>query len=316
MKVSVNIFTHKRAMLLDCLLESLIENFQNISYPINIIYHEDISHKKSYDILFQKYKNQIEVFKRENYKINKLYFIRPQNIMWYIKFSWMRSFYDNFKFLLDNILKNSNTEYTLLSTDDQIFYKKKNIHKKVFDILDTNPKLHSYRLNINEKFTDEHFIDDNYDIVKNNIGSEDKYLLWKPSSIKQQNLWSYRFNVDGTIYNCNQLYKLIKPFIYNMPTTLESIGLWESRFRGYFTTCLSDINRSLVGVQASNIQQVNNTPQANFDLELLKNLYLNNYTINYKYYDIDESKYIFIPKKIPLKKNGELFYLSEDGKLS
>ena len=105
MKVSVNIFTHKRAMLLDCLLESLIENFQNISYPINIIYHEDISHKRSYDILFQKYKNQIEVFNREKYKINKLYFIRPQNIMWYVKFSWMRSFYDNFKFLLDNILK-------------------------------------------------------------------------------------------------------------------------------------------------------------------------------------------------------------------
>ena len=42
--------------MLDSLLESLINNFKNLDYPIHLIYHEDISHSESYKILFQNIK--------------------------------------------------------------------------------------------------------------------------------------------------------------------------------------------------------------------------------------------------------------------
>ncbi len=301
--------------MLDSLLESLINNFKNLDYPIHLIYHEDISHSESYKILFSKYKNYIHLHTRETFFLNKLSLLRPLNLLWYLKFSWIRSYYDNFKNILDSILYDSKVRYILLSTDDQIFYKKKNISKNIFDIINKNPKSYSYRLNVNDYFDDEHQIRDTYEIKVNKIEHE-KILEWNSSKIKSNNLWSYNFNVDGTIYECNSLYNLISPFIYNMPTTLESIGLWESRFRKYYWKCMSDTNRSMIGVQANNIQTTNDTPQANFDLNLLSKLYMEGYNIDYEKYDINEKKYIFVPKFIPLKKNGKVYYLTEDGKLS
>ena len=301
--------------MLDSLLESLINNFINLDYPIHLIYHEDINHFESYKILFSKYKKYIQVHTREDFFFNKLSLFRPLNLLWYVKFSWIRYFYDNFKIILDSILHHSKVKYVLLSTDDQIFYKKKKISKNIFDILDKNPKSYSYRLNINDYFDDEHKIKDDYKIKVIKTENE-RTLVWNSSKIKSNNLWSYNFNVDGTIYDCKSLYNLINPFIYNMPTTLEGIGLWESRFRRYYWKCMSDTNRSIIGVQASNIQTTSNTPQANFDLNVLKRLYIEGYNIDYEKYDINEKKYIFIPKFIPLKRNGKVHYLTEDGKLS
>jgi len=57
-KISVIIFTYKRAILLDEVLNSIFKNFKNLSLPIHIIYNYDKNHHKSYKFLKNKWKKQ------------------------------------------------------------------------------------------------------------------------------------------------------------------------------------------------------------------------------------------------------------------
>ena len=100
-----------------------------------------------------------------------------------------------------------------------------------------------------------------------------------------------------------------------MPTTLESIGLWESRFRNYFNHCYGTYYRTFIGLQLSNIQKTIDTPAADFDIDNLMKLYNENFLIDTDRLEIDEEKYIFIPNSIPLIKNGKKYFLNENGKL-
>ena len=128
-KISLIIFTYKRAILLDRVLESIFKNFTNLSPPIYIIYHFHPDHKKSYDILKKKWKNKKKIIFYERKKINFyntfLYFIRnPLNILWVIKWLDIIKNWNSFKFLLEKILRNIKTEYVTMAPDDQYFYKK------------------------------------------------------------------------------------------------------------------------------------------------------------------------------------------------
>ena len=89
-----------------------------------------------------------------------------------------------------------------------------------------------------------------------------------------------------------------------MPSTLESIGLWNARIRGYYTICISAVERSTIGIQLNNIQKYFDTPKANYDVDLLKQIYLKGYTIYFQNSDIDETSYLHVPKK--------LFFINEN----
>ena len=318
-KVSVIVFTHKRALLLDCFISSLINNFENLTYPINIIYHFDNYHHKSYLKLFNKLGDKVKIIQRSNkIKKNKFYYLlNPSNIFWYIKFKWIRDYFDNFKEVLEQTIDNIDSKYVLISTDDQVIYNKTYIPSKIFSTIDNDPKKFTFRLTSSLSFDDQHkpINISNlklYDDYKKNYF---EYLSWNTSNINRHNFWNYRFHVDGTIYDSQTLLNFIKPILYNMPTTLEGAGLWESRFRGYFNNCLGLKYRSLIGIQASNIQVLSDTPKGNFDLDNMMRLYLDNYSINYNLLDLDESQYIFIPKILPLVKDNINFKLFENNKI-
>jgi len=318
-KVSVIVFTHKRALLLDCFINSLINNFENLNYPINIIYHFDNYHHNSYLKLFDKLGDKVRIIKRSNkVKKNKFYYLlNPLNIFWYIKFKWIRDYFDNFKEVFEQTIDSIDTKYVLISTDDQVIYNKTYIPSKIFNIIDSDPKKFTFRLTSSLSFNDSHkpiniFNSKIYDDYKNNYF---EYLTWKSSNIDTRNFWNYRFHVDGTIFDSLTLLNFIKPILYNMPTTLEGAGLWESRLRGYFNNCLGLKYRSLIGIQASNIQVLSDTPKANFDLDNMMRLYLDNYSINYNLLDFDESQYIFIPKTLPLIKDNINYKLFENNKI-
>lgn len=311
-KIPIIVFTYKRALQLDSFISSAIENFPNLKLPLNIIYHYDEKHHSSYLKLFDKYKDNLNILYRKEYKKNfkKSFLNHPLNIIWFYRFKWIREYFDNFKDLLENTLIKLDSDNIILSTDDQIFYKKTLIPDKALSFISKYPDHYSYRFTSNINFKNEHtiypkeyefFYDDNCNFLK-----------WNYKKISKNNFWKYNFNVDGTVYSRKSLLKLIRPFIYNMPTTLEGIGLWESRLRGYFNYCLGSEYRSYIGVQASNIQSISDTPSANFNLDLMKNLYLDNYTISYQNYKIKEEQYIFIPNHIPLIKNDKIYYLSEN----
>lgn len=312
-KIPIIVFTHKRALQLDSFISSAINNFPDLKLPLNVIYHYDKNHHSSYLKLFNKFKNKLNVLQRIDYKKNfkNAFLSHPLNIIWFYRFKWIRVYYDNFKFLLEKTLSNLDSENVILSTDDQLFYKKTLIPIKALSLISQYPNHYTYRFTSNINFKGQDAIKpDEYDFFYDNNMN---FFKWDYKKISKKNFWKYNFNVDGTIYNRNSLLKLIRPFIYNMPTTLEGIGLWESRLRGYFRYCLGSEYRSFIGVQASNIQTISDTPSAQFNLDLMKNLYLDNFEIAYQNYKIQEEQYIFIPKKIPLIKNRKIHYLSENG---
>lgn len=310
---SIIVFTNKRAFQLDAFINSAIIFFPYLKLPINIIYHYDSKHHRSYKKLFSKWKDYISVYQRngKHNQINYFELMRPLNLLWYLKFKWIRQFYDNFKELLQEILLKLDTQFVLLSTDDQVFYKQTHINTHIFDVITNFPKKYSYRLTSNHNFNDENRF---HRLSVKSIG-DFNYLYWKANSQPPNTYWKYRFNVDGTIYDKNLLLKLISKFIFNMPTTLEGIGLWESRFRGYFNNCMGTYNRTYIGIQLSNIQQTTETPAAKFDLNALMELYLKDYTLDFKSLDINENIYIYVPKNIKILKNNKQFLLLENSQI-
>ena len=57
-KVSVIIFTYKRAIILNEVLKSIYKNLKNFSSPIYVIYHYDKEHNRSYKLLKKKWKSK------------------------------------------------------------------------------------------------------------------------------------------------------------------------------------------------------------------------------------------------------------------
>ncbi len=301
-KVTIIIFTYKRALQLDALLDSIIKNFHNAHLPIKIIYQFSSDHKKSYDYLKNKYNKKIVFYERNNnnnifLRLLKL-LINPLNLYFYIRFSWIREYFDNFKYLLEEILINSQTKYVCFLTDDQIIYKETEISNEIFQLIDSNPNKYSYRFHTGDHFLDNYKLPSKLKIKYFYKNSKKIFFSWNSKDKNCTDLWKYNFHVDATIYNNQSVLKLIQPMIYNMPSTLESIGLWNARLRNYFTYCLSSIDRSAIGMQLNNIQTHFDTPKANYDIDKLQEIYLKGHKIFFDKNDINESKYIYVPKKL------------------
>jgi hypothetical protein len=159
--------------------------------------------------------------------------------------------FNNFKFLLENIIKKSKNDFITLITDDQIFFEKTVVSQFIFNKL-VEEKRTFYRFFTEHHFKDEHKIHLKLKIVNYNniepkvfkLNTEDKF-----ASVS----WKYRFTIDGTIYKKNDLLNSIKLMIYHNPITLEVIGLWESRFRGFFKICYSAQKRTAAHYQINNV---------------------------------------------------------------
>lgn len=307
-KISLIIFTYKRAILLDRVLESIFKNFTNLSPPIYIIYHFHPDHKKSYDILKKKWKNKKKIIFYERTKINFyntfLYFIRnPLNILWVIKWLDIIKNWNSFKFLLEKILRNIKTEYVTMAPDDQYFYKKTTVSKKALEIISNNKKNYFYRF-----FTGTHFKGYNSLPKKLKIKIyKDKYapfFEWshKNSVFKKSPLWNYRFTIEGTVFHKNTLLKLISSYLYHNPITLEAIGLWESRFRGFFSHGLSSKERTAAGFQINSVQKHVFHHNKNFSAEILMKAYLKGYQLIIKKSIFKKNNFDVVPDNIFLKK--------------
>ena len=276
--VSIIIFTYKRAILLDAALYFLFKNFKHLKLPVHVIYHCHPDHINSYNILKKKWVKK-KVFFYERKKISvlnvlKFIIIRPLNILWLLKWPDILKKKNNFKFILEKILKNLKTDYVSLMPDDQIFFKKTIVSNKVFEIINNNKKSYFYRF-----FTGDHF--KNYNFlpkklkVKSYSDNFTPFFEWshKNANFENSPLWNYRFTIEGTIFHKNILLKLISSFLYHNPITLEAIGLWESRFRGFFSNGLSSKERSAAGFQINSVQNYVFHHNNNFCTEILMNAY-------------------------------------------
>lgn len=310
-KISIIIFTYKRAILLNEVLRSIFKNFKNIDLPIHVIYHFDQKHKKSYDILKKVWKGKKVIF-YERKKINilniiKYFFINPLNILWVLRWPSILKDLNNFKFLLEKILRDISNDFITLVPDDQIFYKKTIVPDKALKIINRNKNKYFYRF-----FTGDHFR--HYNSLPKKLKKKyhkDKFtpfFEWSSVGKLHSNspLWTYRFTIEGTIYSKQALMNLIRVFLYHNPITLEAIGLWESRFRGFFSNGISAKNRTAAGYQLNSVQNLVKHPNHDFKPDILMKAYLKGYNLIVSLKDFNKDKFDVVPKVIYFKKNNKI----------
>jgi hypothetical protein len=294
----VIIFTHKRAMQLHFLLDSLYKQLSE-NTKVHIIHHESSDHDESYILLKNHFKKKEPNFyswgKSSNFELIKRIILRPFNIIWLIRFPAILKKYCDFQKTLEKILKLVNSSYVMLLTDDQHFINSLPNTKKILKKISKEPRKLSYWSHVCPDFKHP------YNFQKKLSSSDDLTFRWDTKQYNQSSLFAYRFHVDGTIYNKTSLYELLKKTIYHLPTTLEGVGLWESRFRGYFRYGFMSVKRIVVGIQANNIQTMSDTPHANFNIDLLMKAYCAGFRMQNDYKNFDDLEYIYVPKKLQFR---------------
>ena len=303
-KISAIYFTYKRAILLDASLKSIQKNFINLDNNINVIYHYNLEHHPSYQKLLKNFSKNVNFIQRTDKNIlsnNPLFLLRPLNLLWFLRWRKIVLDFNNFKYLLENILKNLKTDFVTLVPDDQIFYKKTLIPNKALDLILENKNQTYYRF-----FTGNHF-KGKYSLPKkmnvdyyNDQGIN--FFKWSNEDLHAKNLWKYRFTIEGTIFHKDALIKFLEPILYHNPITLEALGLWESRFRNFFKYGMSSSERTAASYNINNVQNLVKTPNSNFCPDTLMKSYMNNLEINWLKSDFVRSKLDIVPNKINFKK--------------
>lgn len=281
-KISVIFFTYKRAILLDAALKSLINNSKDlISYPINIIYHHDKNHEKSYKLLNDRYKKKVKFYKREKKSFYSIFLklLRPLNFLWLLRYPSMLRNYTNFKEILEIILQKNRNELVMLCTDDTIFYKKIKIPQKILEKIIHHKNEFFFRTNFGLKLKGL------YRAKKNSYNFFDaskKIIFWNSKNENLNFHMKYHFQVEGAIYHKKSLYNFLKPILYHNPVTLEAIGYREAKLRNYFLNTFSNSQRSAVTYEINSVQ--NDTDlRYNYRIQLnpllMMKAYLNNYLL-------------------------------------
>jgi hypothetical protein len=301
-KVSLIIFTYNRAIILDSVLKSIFKNFKNVPNKIDIIYHYTREHELSYKILKKKWKKfNIKFHVRKKISIFSFIFLilfRPLNVLWLLRWPSIIKSSNNFKLLLEKIIRNSSYNFITMVTDDQIFFDNTIIPDFIFDKLVKEKKIF-YRFFTGNHFKDDHKIHPRLKIVNYN-NTKPKVFRWRTEDKYAFASWKYRFTIDGTIYKKDDLLKLLKPMIYHNPITLEGIGLWESRFRGFFKIGYSSQKRTAAHYQINNVQQLVVNQCSNFNPDILMKAYLAGYNLIINKREFDEKKFNILPRRIKL----------------
>ena len=304
-KVSAIYFTYKRAILLDASLKSIFKNFKNLDKKINIIYNFNKEHDKSYRHLINKYsKKNIKFIKRSKknfFSQNFFSILRPLNLLWLLK--WKKIYYEfnNFKYLLEDLLKNIDTDFVMFVPDDQIFYKETYIPNKVFDLILDDKYQSYYRFFTGNHFTGKYSLPKKMR-VQQFTDQGVNFFRWSNKDPHAKYLWNYRFTIEGTVFHKDALLKLLKPMLYHNPITLEAIGLWESRFRKLFEYGLSSNYRTAASYNINNVQNLVSTPNSNHNPDKLMELYMQGYELFYKMSDFGNKKIDIVPNNLLLKK--------------
>jgi hypothetical protein len=308
-KVSIIIFTYKRAILLDSAILFLFKNFKNLTLPVHVIYHYHPDHKDSYDLLKKKWiKKKVLFHERKSIKflvLLKFIFFNPLNILWLFKWPDIYGKSNNFKFLLEKILKNIKADYISMMPDDQIFFKRTLIPEKVFNIISNSKKDYFYRFFTGDHFKGYNSLPKNFRIIYHN-DEKVNFFEWshKNSYFKNSPLWNYRFTIEGTVFNKDVLIKLLKNLLYHNPITLEAIGLWEARFRSFFRKGLSAQERTAAGYQINSVQNYVYHFNNNFNPEILMKAYLKGYRLLINKSIFKRNKFDVVPKNIFFKKRN------------
>ena len=266
-------------MQLDFLLKSIIAKFKFPEYKISVIYHTTGSHKEGYKKVKNKYKQFINISFLEREKqiltINSYFktFYSLKNIWRFLLHSYLHNRNsDNFKSLLENLLKTTDCEYVMFNTDDGYFFDEVVIPKEILTLIKSNPLQTSFRL----------YVGDNLDGCPDYIRRENNYYIWNYYENSTFNHWTYPFSVDGTVYYTKCVLDIIKKVPYHNPITLEGYGVEFVREKKVFKTGLSPIKSCLLGTLLNRVSTCSYNPTINLNIGFLNSKFLDDYELEIK----------------------------------
>lgn len=295
-------------MQLDCFLESFIKHIKYTDYKVAVVFHTSGDHKLGYEKLINKFKENKHIFFFERSEIKHYFFkILPllfnvRNLYRFLKYKFLRKNVDNFKFLVEEIIKETGSSYTMFSTDDTVYDNDFNLDLNILERIKNNPFQESYRLCLGTNIIEG-------GIAKYSIHGN--YLSWKYYESKGITSWGYPFIVDGTIYDSNAILKIIQKLLYHMPGTLESFVNTLVDRKKYFGIGLSPIKSCLSNIWLNRVQTLGEHNSLNIDVDMLNTKYLEGFKINYIYKQPVEN-WGTIPEKVYLKNTLESIVLHDE----
>lgn len=294
-------FSFNRAMQLDTSLRYFLKNVLAPIDRISVIFRATRDHKLGYDLLKQKYKN-VMFFEEEN-NINFFsdtlpHLTRPRNLYRFLKYPFLRKNKSNFKQLLEKVIKETNSDFVMFSTDDSLFFREASFGDEVFSKIRANPTQVSYRL----------YVGSNHSDAPKGLKTEGELLSWNYFDKEMYRHWAYPFAIDGTIYDTKSLKNIILPILYHNPSTFEAYICRECIVRKFFSFGLSPLKSSMVGVPINKVQGIYQNKHGNIDVEILNRYFLMGFTLDYEL-PSPIAQNAVDPRKITLTRNNEIIDL-------
>lgn len=200
--IGILVWSKDRACQLELLLRSIEEKLHIPFKYIHCIYKAtDGSFQKGYDILIQKY-NECSFHKETDFKTD------TEKIV--------------------NVMSSDGMRFILFLCDDDVFINDVSEEdlKKLIQVYDNNPKVHSISLRMNP--TVNYCYPARKPITAPQFIEKDKYLLWKWTDCNIHYCWGYPMAVNSHLYEISKILPIIESLEYRNPNMLEA-GLNRNR---------------------------------------------------------------------------------------
>lgn len=298
------IFSYNRAMQLDYLLQSILKNFKIEGYEIAILYHTTGEHAKGYLQLQEEYKKYdfIKFYERkEGFDIGILPALNCRTHLRFFKnYHFKNKKRDNFKGLLEQIMKNSPHKFVMFNTDDGVFLDEFHLDEEIRNLIEFSPNV-TYRT----------YVGDNLEGFPDYVQQWKSYYLWDYYHDKQKvTHWSYPFAVDGTIYHLKYLLSIIKKIAYHNPVTLEANSVEYIKRNKLLGIGISPIKSILIGTILNRVSVDSFNPTLNISVDQLNNEFLNGNRISLTIPEVISISNI-VPEKVHLVKGENKILLYE-----
>jgi len=293
------LFSFNRAMQCESVLRSIRLHVKSKNLTISVVWRATGSHQEGYALLRQLYEPDGVRFYEQAGRVGFLRHVlpclwRPRNLYHWVKFDFIRQA-DNFKPLLEQIIRDSAADFVSFNTDDNIYYRDESLPEFAFRQVREDPYSASYRVRQGINLAD----------CSSNVCRELEFLHWDYYDPTVQSSWAYPFSVDGQFYERSALLSVIHRVLYHNPVTLESYSLGYVRHQRLFRCGYSPIYSSMMAVSLNKVSFI--VPQntrGNLSIGKLNELFLAGYVLEY---DLPEqfAARELIPKQVTAVRGNE-----------
>ena len=198
--------------------------------------------------------------------------LRPRNLFYYLKYPFYRDNAKifNFKVLLEKILHESESDHVTFLTDDSFFYRKLSWSEKIAHVIheDSEQNSFSFRHGLNIRN------------VPLDCQLADELISWNYGGKGNDGHWSYRFSIDGHIYDRRFLLSFVKKILYINPNTFEAVVCRFAELKHVFNKGYSFRDSVLAGSEINRVQNVSPNNNLGIDNVMLNQHYLNGFRLN------------------------------------